>query len=133
MPIQYHDNMAAGVNHYQLLNVPRGCSTQSLKKAYRVLSLELHPDKNKAEDAVDKFRVVKHAFDVLSNADFRRAYDMLGENGAKLAAQSVVDLKYIVIQMLVYYASTLVFTFLMTFSESTGDVLGSSIFGLSSK
>lgn len=127
----YHDNSAKGVNYYQLLNVPRGSSTQILKKAYRLLSLELHPDKNKSPDAIEKFRVVKHAFDVLSNSEIRRIYDILGESGAKLASQSVVDLKYIIIQMLVYYASTLVFTFLMTFSEPTGEVLNSCLFGLS--
>jgi len=119
-----------GPNNYQLLNVSRDTTTTALKKAYRHLSLELHPDKNKSPTAVDEFRKVKQAFDVLSNTDLRREYDRLGDAGVKVAAQSVIDHKYIIMQLLVYYSSSLVFTFLMTFTEPTGDAMTACTFVL---
>jgi hypothetical protein len=63
----------------------------------------------------------------------REVYDRLGDAGVKVAAQTVIDHKYIIIQMLVYYASSLIFAFLMTFSESTGDAMNASFFGLVGK
>jgi DnaJ-class molecular chaperone len=73
---------------------------------------------------------VKHAFDVLADAELRDAYDRLGEPGVKVATQGVIDHKYIVIQMLVSYTSTLILAFLMTFSEPSGDAIGVSLFGM---
>lgn len=113
-----------------MLNVTRGSTISTLKKAYRHLSLELHPDKNKSPTAEEDFRKVKLAFDSISNLDLRRGYNLLGEAGAKIASKGVLDMKYIVIQMIVYYGSSLIFAFLMTFSEPSGDALNSSLFGL---
>jgi DnaJ-class molecular chaperone len=104
-----------------------------LKKAYRNLSLELHPDKNKSPTAPEDFRRVKHAFDILTNSEYREVYNRLGDAGAKVAAQTVVDHKYIIIQMLVYYSSSLIFAFLMTFAEPSGDAMSASFFGLLGK
>lgn len=126
----FYELSEKGPNHYQLLNVTRGTPAGVLKKAFRNLSLELHPDKNKSPTAQEEFRKVKQAYDVLADNELRRAYDLLGDAGVKTASQSVIDHKYIIVQMLVYYASTLIFAFLMTFSESTGDAMGMSIFGL---
>jgi len=97
-----------------------------------VLSIiELHPDKNKDPLAADQFLKVKNAFDVLSDKDKKREYNRLGDHGVKVLAQSVVDHKYIIIQMIVYYTSTLIFAFLMTFSEPTGDAFSICLFGMS--
>jgi len=74
---------------------------------------------------------VKHAFDILSDKDKKKEYNRLGENGVKILAQSVVDHKYIILQMVVYYVSTLIFAFLMTFSEPTADAFNICLFGLS--
>lgn len=92
--------------------------------------LELHPDKNKAPDAADKFRKVKAAFDVLSDKGKRKEYNRLGDRGVAVHAQSVIDHKYILLQLVVYYCSSIVFAFLMTFSEPTGDAFSISLFGL---
>lgn len=92
---------------------------------------ELHPDKNKDPLAADQFLKVKHAFDILSDKDKKREYNRLGEQGVKVLSQSVVDHKFILVQMIVYYVSTLVFAFLMTFSEPTGDAFNICLFGLS--
>jgi hypothetical protein len=73
---------------------------------------------------------VKHAFDVLLNPDTRQVYERLGDAGVKASAQTVISHKYIVIQMLVYYCSSVIFTFLMTFAEASGDAMTLSFFGL---
>jgi len=126
----FYENRERGPNHYQLLNVRRDCSTSVLKKAYKKLSLELHPDKNKSPTAPDEFNKVKHAYDILSNAENRGIYNRLGDDGVKYASQAVVDQKYISIQLLVYYASSAIFAFFMTMSEPSGDALSYSVFGL---
>jgi curved DNA-binding protein CbpA len=95
-----------------------------------VLSLELHPDKNKSPHAAEEFQKVKHAFDVLMNPDTRHVYDRLGDAGVNVAARTVIDHKYIIIQMLVYYFSSVVFAFLMTFAEPSGDAMSAAFFGL---
>ena len=125
-----YENHEAGPNHYQLLKVTRQSSISEVKKSYRNLSLELHPDKNRAEDAVEKFRKVKQAFDVLSDKEKRREYNRLGDNGVATSAQTVIDHKYILIQLIVYYCSSLLFAFMMTFTEVTGDAFSFSFFGL---
>lgn len=73
---------------------------------------------------------MKQAFEVLNNQELKRAYSLLGEAGVKVASRGVIDAKYILIQMVVYYGSSLIFTFLMTFSESSGEAIKSSFFGL---
>lgn len=127
---QFYENREKGPNHYNLLGVNRECPTALLKKAYRNLSLELHPDKNKSPDAPEQFQKVKHAFDVLLNPDTRQVYDRLGDAGVKVSAQTVIDHKYIIIQMLVFYFSSGVFAFLMTLAEPSGDAMSAAFFGL---
>ena len=67
---------------------------------------------------------------MLLNPDTRQVYDRLGDAGVKVTAHSVIDHKYIIIQMLVYYSSSVIFAFLMTFAESSGDAMVTSLFGL---
>ena len=92
--------------------------------------MELHPDKNKSPHAAEEFQKVKHAFDVLMNPDTRHVYDRLGDAGVNVAARTVIDHKYIILQMLVYYFSSVVFAFLMTFAEPSGDAMSAAFFGL---
>ena len=73
------------------------------------------------------------AFDVIVDKERRREYDRLGEQGVKALKNTVIDHRYIIIQMIVYYCSSMIFAFIMTFSEASGDALTSSLFGLASK
>lgn len=71
--------MADKRDYYEVLGVPKDASADDLKKAYRKLAVKYHPDKNPGDaTAEDKFKEVGEAYDVLSDADKRAAYDRYG-------------------------------------------------------
>ena len=63
-------------DHYEVLGVERNASPEEIKKAYRKLARELHPDVNPSADASEKFKQVTHAYDVLSDPQQRQQYDL---------------------------------------------------------
>jgi len=63
-------------DHYEVLGVERNASPEEIKKAYRRLARELHPDVNPSADASEKFKQVTHAYDVLSDPQQRQQYDL---------------------------------------------------------
>jgi len=67
---------------YKLLDVPTDASLKQIKKAYRLLALKYHPDKNNSPDAEAKFKAIATAYEVLSDEDKRATYDHLriGDN-----------------------------------------------------
>lgn len=67
-------------DYYKILGVSRSASADEIKRAYRKLAREFHPDKNKAKGAEDRFKEVNEANEVLSDASKRKAYDELGAN-----------------------------------------------------
>lgn len=67
-------------DYYKVLGVPRTASADEIKRAYRKLAKEFHPDKNKAKGAEDRFKEVNEANEVLSDAKKRQSYDSLGAN-----------------------------------------------------
>jgi curved DNA-binding protein len=67
-------------DYYQVLGVQRDASPDEIKRAYRKLARELHPDRNKAADAAAKFSKIGEAYEVLSDPDKRQKYDALGAN-----------------------------------------------------
>ncbi|WP_295011452.1 molecular chaperone DnaJ [uncultured Microbacterium sp.] len=66
-------------DHYEVLGVARDASEDEIKKAYRRLARQLHPDVNPSDEAAEQFKLVTHAYDVLSDADARRRYDRGGD------------------------------------------------------
>ncbi|XP_006654308.1 chaperone protein dnaJ 49 [Oryza brachyantha] len=71
-------NIRKNKDYYTILGVGRSCSVEDIRKAYRKLSLKVHPDKNKAPGAEDAFKLVSKAFNCLSNDQSRRTYDQTG-------------------------------------------------------
>ncbi|MGA8741375.1 MAG: molecular chaperone DnaJ [Terracidiphilus sp.] len=69
-------------DYYEVLGVAREASDQELKSAYRKLALQYHPDRNPGNHAAEeKFREASEAYQVLSDADKRAAYDRFGHAG----------------------------------------------------
>ena len=74
MPVQYKD-------YYETLGLPRGASDPEIKKAFRKLAREFHPDVAKDKKrAEEKFKEINEAYEVLSDPAKRKKYDELGAN-----------------------------------------------------
>ncbi|XP_030507752.2 chaperone protein dnaJ 49 [Cannabis sativa] len=65
-------------DYYAVLGVEKTCSVEEIRKAYRKLSLKVHPDKNKAPGSEEAFKTVSKAFRCLSDGESRRQYDQTG-------------------------------------------------------
>jgi molecular chaperone DnaJ len=71
-------------DYYELLGVQRDASTDDIRKAYRKLALQYHPDRNKGSaEATDKFKAVTEAYQVLSDGEKRQLYDQFGHAGVE--------------------------------------------------
>ena len=74
--------MAAKRDYYEVLGVARSASPEEVKKAYRKLAVQFHPDKNPGNKAAEeKFKEISEAYEVLSDADKRQRYDQFGHAG----------------------------------------------------
>lgn len=70
-------------DYYEVLGVSREASETEIKKAFRGLARELHPDVNSEPDAEERFKEAAEAYEVLSDAERRRTYDAYGHEGLR--------------------------------------------------
>ncbi len=76
--------MAAKQDYYQVLGVSRGATPEEIKKAYRKLALQFHPDRNPGnKEAEEKFKEAAEAYEVLSDQTKRQRYDQFGHEGIR--------------------------------------------------
>jgi len=69
-------------DYYEVLGVAKGASADEIKKSYRKIAMQFHPDKNPGDKAAEeKFKEAAEAYDVLSNTDKKAQYDRFGHSG----------------------------------------------------
>lgn len=74
-------------DYYEVLGISKEATADEIKKAYRKMAIQYHPDKNPGDkEAEEKFKEAAEAYDVLSNADKRARYDQFGHAGMSGAA-----------------------------------------------
>lgn len=78
-------------DHYDTLGVSRDASADEIKRAYRKLARELHPDVNPAPEAAERFKEVTHAYDTLSDPARRQQYDHGGQQGGAFGFGDLFD------------------------------------------
>src|SRR5262245_22634509 len=73
--------MTAERDYYEVLGVERGADDAAIKRAFRKLAQQWHPDVNADDEAQAKFKEINEAYQVLSDPQRRQAYDMFGRAG----------------------------------------------------
>jgi molecular chaperone DnaJ len=69
-------------DYYEVLGVGKSTSAQDIKKAYRRIAMKYHPDRNSDDaNADEKFKEASEAYEILSDAEKRQAYDQYGHAG----------------------------------------------------
>lgn len=73
--------MATQRDYYEVLGIQRNASDEEIKKAFRKLAFQYHPDHNKDSGAEEKFKEINEAYEILSDPEKRSAYDRFGQIG----------------------------------------------------
>ena len=68
-------------DYYEVLELPRNATPEDVKKAFRKLALQFHPDRNRHDDAAERFKEINEAYQVLSDPQRKTAYDRFGHAG----------------------------------------------------
>lgn len=107
---------AKGINNYSLLNVNRNSSPLDIKRAYKKLSLQLHPDKNPNDpNASANFDRVKKAYDTLMDMEFREVYNKFGQDG--INSNKRFDETQFFIELGVFYVTWGIMAYVLTLGK----------------
>src|SRR5438445_2481716 len=68
-------------DYYEVLGIARTASADDIRRAFRKLALDYHPDRNKTDEAHDRFKEINEAYEVLRDPQKRSAYDRYGQAG----------------------------------------------------
>ena len=72
-------NVLAKCKRYDVLGIDRNASDKEVKRAFRKLAMQYHPDRNKDPGAEEKFKEIAQAYEILSDKDKRRQCDQMGD------------------------------------------------------
>lgn len=109
-----------GPNYYSQLGVTRTSSPLEIKRAYKTLSLKLHPDKNPSPDASSQFEAIKQAYDVLMDMELRDVYNKFGKEGINSSKR--YSEQQFLLECGIYYVSMGMLVFFLTMGrKSNGD------------
>ena len=73
---------------YDVLELQSNATENDIKKSYRKLAFQYHPDKNNSPDAAEKFKEIGKAYEILSDPEKRKLYDQFGEEGMEHSGMS---------------------------------------------
>ena len=68
-------------DYYEVLGIPKNADEGEIKKAFRNLARQYHPDVNKTDGAIERFKEINEAYQILSDQQKRQAYDQFGHAG----------------------------------------------------
>jgi curved DNA-binding protein CbpA len=117
-----------GPNYYIMLDVTRSSSPLEIKRSFKKLSLQLHPDKNPSPDASSQFDTVKKAYDSLMDLELREVYNKFGHEG--IQTNKRFNEQQFLLEVAIYYVSYGMLTFLLTMSKRSGEARNWALTGL---
>ncbi len=79
--------MATKRDYYEVLDVPRTATEEEIKRAFRKMAFQYHPDHNREDGATEKFKEVNEAYETLSSPEKRTLYDRVGHRGTEASGR----------------------------------------------
>jgi len=108
-----------GPNYYVQLGVTRASNPLEIKRAYKKLSLQLHPDKNPSPDAVNQFDAVKQAYDGLMDLELREVYNKFGKEG--IQSNKRYNETQFLMEVAIFYVTWGLMAFMLTLGKKSGE------------
>lgn len=119
---------AKGPNYYARLGVTLSSNPLEIKRAYKRLSLQLHPDKNPSPDATEQFDQVKQAYDVLMDMELREVYNKFGKEGVD--SNKRFNENQFLLEVGIFYVTWGMMVFMLTLGKKSGDARNWTFTGL---